>query len=131
MEDAHVVRLEGANAYFGVFDGHGGSEVAKFAAAHVVPILTATPGFAAGDYPAALKQAFLGIDEKILTPAGQNELKSYQAEGESDYDSMAGCTANFAMIRDGILHVANSGDSRCVLCRGGQAVEMSFDHKPE
>ena len=27
--------------------------------------------------------------------------------------------------------VANAGDSRCVLCRGGQAVELSFDHKPE
>ena len=29
------------------------------------------------------------------------------------------------------LIVANAGDSRCVLCRGGQAIDMSFDHKPE
>jgi protein phosphatase 1G len=44
---------------------------------------------------------------------------------------MAGCTANFAIIMEGWLHVANAGDSRCVLCRGGQAVEMSYDHKPD
>lgn len=27
--------------------------------------------------------------------------------------------------------MANAGDSRCVLCRDGQAVELSLDHKPE
>lgn len=24
-----------------------------------------------------------------------------------------------------------SGDSRCVVCRNGKALDMSFDHKPE
>jgi protein phosphatase 1G len=36
-----------------------------------------------------------------------------------------------ALLRNKQLIVANAGDSRCVLCRGGQAVDMSFDHKPE
>lgn len=27
--------------------------------------------------------------------------------------------------------MANAGDSRCVLCRSGKAVELSQDHKPE
>ena len=27
--------------------------------------------------------------------------------------------------------VANAGDSRCVLCRGSTAVDLSVDHKPE
>lgn len=27
--------------------------------------------------------------------------------------------------------MANAGDSRCVLCRDGQAIELSLDHKPE
>ena len=27
--------------------------------------------------------------------------------------------------------VANVGDSRCVLCRNGVAIDMSVDHKPD
>lgn len=42
----------------------------------------------------------------------------------------AGCTAVCAVVRNGELYVANAGDSRCVLCRGGTAVEMTQDHKP-
>jgi len=34
-------------------------------------------------------------------------------------------------MREDKLFVANAGDSRCVLCRDGVAVELSFDHKPE
>jgi serine/threonine protein phosphatase PrpC len=29
------------------------------------------------------------------------------------------------------LIIANAGDSRSVLCRGGVAVPLSYDHKPE
>ena len=29
------------------------------------------------------------------------------------------------------VHVANAGDSRCVLARSGKAVALSFDHKPD
>lgn len=43
----------------------------------------------------------------------------------------AGCTAVVAVVRRGVLTVANAGDSRCVLSRGGVAVEMSSDHKPD
>lgn len=35
------------------------------------------------------------------------------------------------MVQRGKVTVANAGDSRCVLCRGGTAVEMSSDHKPD
>lgn len=44
----------------------------------------------------------------------------------------SGCTAVVALIHERRhLYVANSGDSRCVLCRNGTAVDMSIDHKPE
>ena len=43
-----------------------------------------------------------------------------------------GCTANVVLIDDyKKMYVANAGDSRCVLCRSGKAVALSFDHKPE
>ena len=29
------------------------------------------------------------------------------------------------------LYVANAGDSRCILGKGGNVVPLSFDHKPE
>ncbi|XP_025159521.1 probable protein phosphatase CG10417 isoform X2 [Harpegnathos saltator] len=43
----------------------------------------------------------------------------------------SGCTAVVAILKGNELYVANAGDSRCVLCRDGQAVELSLDHKPE
>lgn len=43
----------------------------------------------------------------------------------------SGCTAVVALMVGRNLYVANAGDSRCVVCRAGKVVEMSFDHKPE
>lgn len=45
--------------------------------------------------------------------------------------SESGCTAVVAVLKGDMLYVANAGDSRCVVSRQGQAVDMSIDHKPE
>ena len=44
-----------------------------------------------------------------------------------------GCTSNVIYVNqtERKIYVANAGDSRCTMCRGGKAVEMSLDHKPE
>jgi serine/threonine protein phosphatase PrpC len=43
-----------------------------------------------------------------------------------------GCTANVILIdKMKKVYAANAGDSRCVLARGGKAVPLSFDHKPD
>ncbi|KAM0726289.1 Protein phosphatase 1G [Formica fusca] len=61
-------------------------------------------------------------------------------DSDEDHDIMinlekpgsdSGCTAVVAILKGNELYVANAGDSRCVLCRDGQAVELSLDHKPE
>ncbi|KAH9422287.1 Protein phosphatase 1G [Dermatophagoides pteronyssinus] len=43
----------------------------------------------------------------------------------------SGCTAIVAIVCNDKIYVANAGDSRCVLSRNGQAIQMSEDHKPE
>jgi serine/threonine protein phosphatase PrpC len=45
----------------------------------------------------------------------------------------SGTTATVCLLVDGCkeLVCANAGDSRCVLCRAGSAIDLSRDHKPE
>jgi len=45
----------------------------------------------------------------------------------------SGCTAVAALLLEGTRQcfVANAGDSRCVLCRAGVAVDLSKDHNPD
>ena len=49
----------------------------------------------------------------------------------NDEESFAGCTANVSLIVDGVLYVANAGDSRTLMCSNGKPVPMSVDHKPD
>jgi hypothetical protein len=49
----------------------------------------------------------------------------------TEYSLSAGCTACVALITKDHIICANSGDSRCVMARGNQALEMSEDHKPD
>lgn len=39
--------------------------------------------------------------------------------------SYAGCTANVALFYKNTLYVANAGDSRSVICKGGKAEPLS------
>ena len=51
-EDAHIcaVEIETGVHLFGVFDGHGGCEVAKFCEKHIVSELKADPDFKLKNY---------------------------------------------------------------------------------
>lgn len=143
MEDSHIVyENEATNTYiFGVFDGHGGREVAKFAAAHYQNVLLNNPNFKKKKYEDALKESFYEIDDMLLKPEFRKELKQYKAKpagqketkGDNDetFESQAGCTANVVLIVDNDLYVANAGDSRSILGEDKSVVELSIDHKPD
>jgi len=75
-EDAHVTALdiEPGIHLFGVFDGHGGCEVAKFCEKHIVADLKADKDFQNKNYEAALRNTFLKLDKKLLTAEGKKEL---------------------------------------------------------
>jgi serine/threonine protein phosphatase PrpC len=65
-----------------------------------------------------------------LGEADKKESKDQTPE-EMMLDAV-GCTANVVYINKKTkkIYVSNAGDSRCVMCKGGKAVEMSVDHKP-
>ncbi|GBF87365.1 phosphatase 2C 51-like protein [Raphidocelis subcapitata] len=64
----------------------------------------------------ALREAFLKTDEE------------FSADGTA---GLVGSTAVCALVGTHRVWIANCGDSRAVLCRGGQAVQVTDDHKPE
>ena len=61
-----------------------------------------------------------------LGPGG-SDLQVCEVE---DHRVSAGCTAVCCLVRGNEIVCANAGDSRAVLCRNGQAVPLSYDHKP-
>lgn len=57
------------------------------------------------------------------------KLKEAQ-KGDDFVPDTVGCTAVCVLLRKQDVITANAGDSRAVMCRKGQAVELSYDHKP-
>lgn len=205
MEDAHlaVVGLadDPSNAIFGVFDGHGGAEVAKFCQKYMAQEIQKLKEFEKGKVEDCLIQLFHRMDEMLRDQRYAEELEQLktkdlqeeeegtekEADGVSPMDALemlkrvfqlkrfmgdntganengapvppgegavmdtaasagtpmedidmksadvriqAGCTAVVALKVGKELYVANAGDSRGILCRGGKAIPLSEDHKP-
>ena len=120
MEDAHLafeIKNDPNKALvFGVFDGHGGKEVAEFCKENVQKLLEMQLTEKKGNYKLALEKTFHELDNKVKT---------------EDYADMTGTTACVVLITKDTIYCANSGDSRAVLCRDSKAVELSHDHKPQ
>jgi len=156
MEDSHITLPELTSerwrgvAMFGVMDGHGGEQVARFAERHLPEELQAfdlsTPEGppSNNDLSAALTNAFHRIDDLLrdrsstgaelqaltLPPvAGAMSRSPVQRGGAVDPHAV-GCTCVISCITESHFVVANAGDSRAVLCRAGKAVPLSEDHKP-
>ena len=79
MEDSHIAALDLAPGihFFGVYDGHGGNEVAEWVRDNLVGILANLDSFKAGDYELTMKELYIEIDKALLTPAVKKKLKDY------------------------------------------------------
>jgi serine/threonine protein phosphatase PrpC len=126
MEDAHVVHMREDSAFFGVFDGHGGSECSQFVARSLNQQFEKY-GFPDND--ASVEALMLRVDKEFLKTS----------------DSKSGSTGTFVFVEPGpddskrCLRVGNIGDSRVLLGRldgsivrgSGTDFGLTTDHKPD
>jgi len=86
MEDAHMCRLWLADkedvGLFGVFDGHGGQEVALFCAKYLADELQKTDAFRRKEYASALEQTFRQLDRMVADRSRWPELRELAAENQ-------------------------------------------------
>ncbi|XP_076942252.1 putative protein phosphatase 2C 25 [Bidens hawaiensis] len=118
MEDRYsaIVDLQGDSkqAFFGVFDGHGGAKAAEFAAKNLHRnIISNVANKCEDEIAEAVKEGYLATDSEFL---------------KQDVNGGACCVT--ALIRNDKLIVSNVGDCRAVMSRGGVAEELTLDHKP-
>mmetsp|Transcript_19780 Transcript_19780/g.36913 ORF Transcript_19780/g.36913 Transcript_19780/m.36913 type:complete len:508 (-) Transcript_19780:1631-3154(-) len=139
MEDAYTVANGGH--FSAVFDGHGGASVSGMLRDRVHAL-----------YTEALPKRHLEENEKMgrsgsrmsSLPSIQTHISAIRsALNRVERDVLKiddleyqGSTAVVVIVHEDdygerTLVTANIGDSRAVLCRGGKAVELTKDHKPD
>ncbi|CAN4113120.1 unnamed protein product [Withania somnifera] len=129
MEDTHIciadlaknfghnILGEDAVSFYGVFDGHGGKGASQFVRDYLPKIIVED-----ADFPLEL--------EKVVTRSFVETDAAFAKSCSVDSALSSGTTALTAMIFGRSLLVANAGDCRAVVSRGGLAIEMSKDHRP-
>lgn len=131
MEDADVVYhnlMVYENfplAFYSVYDGHGGSQCSQFLKEElhlqIRKNLLKDPSRCTdviNSLKSSIISAFYEVDKK------------FSVEFPEICNSVGSAAIVCLIIGDRILTV-NLGDSRAVLCRGGRAIELSIDHKPD
>ncbi|XP_043712979.1 probable protein phosphatase 2C 27 [Telopea speciosissima] len=127
MEDEHIcidnlvehlsgnINFPSPGAFYGVFDGHGGSDAASFIKKNILKFIVEDSHFPSC-METAIKSAFVNAD--------------YAFADACTLDSSSGTTALTALVFGRNMLIANAGDCRAVLGKRGRAVELSKDHKP-
>ncbi|XP_058115263.1 probable protein phosphatase 2C 6 isoform X2 [Magnolia sinica] len=109
--------------FFGVYDGHGGSQVARFCAEHIHEAVAAEWDRGNGEegWCSRWKEAFSNGFERV---DGDVNVETVATE-------MVGSTAVVVVVSGCQIIASNCGDSRAVLCRGNQTIPLTIDHKPD
>lgn len=109
--------------FFGVYDGHGGANVAHTCRDRLHALLAGEmenqSTMSDMGWSEAMKACFLKVDEEVTA----------RAIVGPDSERTVGSTALVAVVGVSCITVANCGDSRAVLSRGGVPVPLSSDHK--
>ncbi|KAL0402927.1 UNVERIFIED_CONTAM: putative protein phosphatase 2C 25 [Sesamum radiatum] len=118
MEDRYAAVLgsegDAKQAFFGVFDGHGGAGAAEFAAKNLEKnVMNEMSKKSELEIVEAVKEGYLTTDAEFLKK-----------------DIRGGTCCVTALIHKGDLVVSNAGDCRAVMCRGGVAEALTVDHRP-
>ncbi|KAF8044807.1 hypothetical protein N665_6654s0001 [Sinapis alba] len=113
-------------AFYGVFDGHGGSEASQYIKENAARLFFAEDS--------VFRESPFVVNAFLLQEVEKSHRRAYKVadlamEDESIVGGSCGTTALTALVIGRHLMVANVGDCRAVLCRKGKAVDMSFDHK--
>ncbi|OWM79630.1 protein phosphatase 2C 51-like isoform X1 [Punica granatum] len=105
--------------FFGVYDGHGGAHVAGACKERLHGVVKGRVEAAEGlvDWGEVMAGSFVEMDADVVKTGGEAART-------------VGSTAVVAVIGGDVVVVANCGDSRAVMCRGGTAIALSEDHKP-
>lgn len=125
--------MQELGVYFGAFDGHGGSQVSELASKQLHKNILAQfrqkqvqPASRDEKIKGAIKEAFLQTDKEILA---LSERKKFDQSGSTAVVALL--HGNPKLGTPLRLVLAHIGDSRAVLCRAGQAVPVTEDHKPD
>ncbi|KAI3463244.1 hypothetical protein Pfo_019907 [Paulownia fortunei] len=133
--------------FFGVYDGHGGSQVAKYCRDRIHLALVeelnnckddmvdgSTRDTRQGQWEKVLTSCFLKVDDevggKVNRGIPQGDAEASAGTVEPVAPETVGTTAVVAVVCSSHIIVANCGDSRAVLYRGKEAIALSIDHKP-
>ncbi|XP_006342957.1 protein phosphatase 2C 16-like isoform X2 [Solanum tuberosum] len=133
--------------FYGVYDGHGGSQVADYCCKRVHLALVEELKLPKHDlvdgsvrdtrqvqWEKVFTNCFLKVDDevggKVNIDLCDDNMNTSSCTSEPIAPETVGSTAVVAVICSSHIIVANCGDSRAVLYRGKEAVALSIDHKP-
>ncbi|CAI5738427.1 unnamed protein product [Peronospora destructor] len=133
MEDTSVV--SSCKRFAAVYDGHGGAAVSQYLRDQLFSMIAPEVAQLDQEILAEMKGESNGMiklsrRQKIATMLRNSVHKLDQEVIAKNEWKFQGSTAVGVLLFEDVLYSLNVGDSRAVLCRSGDAVELTRDHKP-